>query len=97
MVSLEACTCGHALKFMFKASNNEVKYEVVLTNIEICNARGVEYLKALHEFQLMVSQVKGEYEAHDTAMVSCSAKVKAKSSMFNRFESYMCLDRKPTS
>ena len=26
----------HALKFMFKASNNEVKYEALILGIELC-------------------------------------------------------------
>jgi len=85
-VSPEGCTYEHALKFLFKASNNEAKYEALLTGMKICNILGVEYLKALSDFQLVVSQVMGEYEACDTTRIACSAKVTEKASMFKKFK-----------
>jgi len=40
---------------MFKASNNEAKYEALLADMEICNVLGVEYLKAFSDSQLVLS------------------------------------------
>lgn len=42
LVSLEGvCTQG-AVKFEFKASNNEVKYKVMLTRIQLAKEMGVK-------------------------------------------------------
>ena len=55
VLSLEGRTYEHTLKFMFKMSNNEVEYEVLMVSIEICNVLGEECLKAFPN-----SQVVGE-------------------------------------
>jgi len=34
----------HALKFMFKASNNEAEYEALVARIELCYTAGVDYV-----------------------------------------------------
>jgi len=86
MVSAEGHPYEHALKFMFKMYNNEAKYDTLLVRIEICNALGAGYLKALFDSQLVMSQVRGEYEACNTAMVAYLASVKERSSMFKTIE-----------
>jgi len=53
---------------------------------EICDILGVEHLEAFSNSQVVVSQVKGEYEACDIAIITYLAKVKEKSSMFKKFE-----------
>ena len=55
---------------MFKTSNNKDDYKVLLVGIEICNVLGAEHLKTFSNSQLMVKQVKGEYEACDVSMVA---------------------------
>jgi len=32
----------HALKFIFKASNNEAKYKALITGVELCYAVGAD-------------------------------------------------------
>jgi len=86
VISPEGYSYEHALKFTFKTSNNEAEHEALLTGMEICNALGVLYLKNFSNSQLMVSQVKGEFKAHDLSTIPYLAKVKKKSSMFQRFE-----------
>jgi len=76
----------HALKFMFKTSNNNAEYKALMVGMEICNALGVRYLKAFCNSQLVLSQVRGEYEAHHPIMVGYLAKVKERSSMFKKFK-----------
>jgi len=76
----------HALKFMFKTPNNEAEYEALLADMEIYSKLGEECLKAFSDSQLVVSQMKGEYEAHDPSMVAYLAKVKKKYTMFKKFK-----------
>ena len=86
MVSPEGHLCEHALKFTFKTSNGEAEYKALLAGMEICNALGVIHLTAFSNSQLVVSQVKGEFAARDPSMVAYLAKVKKKSSMFQKFK-----------
>ena len=74
------------MKFLFKTSNNEVEYEGLLAGMENCNALGAKCLNALYDSQLMVSQVRGNYESRDLAMVAYLEKVNERSSMFKKFE-----------
>jgi len=76
----------HALKFLFKASNNEAEYEALLVGMDLCYALGVEHLCAFSDSQLIVSQVKGEYEARNVAMMAYLTKVKEQSLSFKKFE-----------
>ena len=86
VVSPEGHMYEHGLKFLFKASNNEAKYEALLASIDLCYVLWVEHLRAFSDSQLIVSNVKGEYEPHDVTMVALSSKVKEKSSFFKKFK-----------
>ena len=39
----------HALKFMFKASNNEDEYEALVAGIELCYTAGADYVQAFFD------------------------------------------------
>jgi len=45
----------HALKFMFKASNNDIEYEALVMGIELCYTIRANYVQALSDSQLVVS------------------------------------------
>jgi len=45
-----------ALKFLFKASNNEAEYEALLGGMDLCYTLGAEHLCAFSDSQLIVSQ-----------------------------------------
>jgi len=49
----------HALKFLFKASNNEAEYEALLVRMDLCYALGAEHLCAFFDSLLIVSQITG--------------------------------------
>jgi len=55
----------HALKFMFKASNNEAEYEALIAGIELCYAVGADSVQAFSDSQLVASQLNGAYKAKD--------------------------------
>jgi len=59
MVLPEGHTGEHVLKFMFKASDNEVKYEALLIGMELSYALGVEHVRPFSDTQLVISQAKG--------------------------------------
>jgi len=55
IVSPKESTYEHALKFMFKTSNNEAEYEALLAGMELCHVLEVEHLKAFSNSQLVVN------------------------------------------
>ena len=75
-----------ALKFLFKASNNEAEYEALLGGMDLCYTLGAEHLCAFFDSQLIVSQVMGEYEARDAVMAAYLSKVKERAKCFKKFE-----------
>ena len=62
--------CEHALKFMFKAYNNEVECEVLIAGIELCYTAGTDLVKAYLNSQLVVSQLSWDYEVKDNIMAA---------------------------
>ena len=76
VVSPKGHTYEHALKFLFKELNNEARYETFLASMDLSYAFEAKHLRAFFNSQLIVSQVKGEYEAHDVTMVAYLSKVK---------------------
>jgi len=44
-----------ALKFLFKASNNEVEYEALIAGMDLCCTLGAEHLCAFSDSQLIVN------------------------------------------
>ena len=60
----------HALKFMFKASNNEAKYKALIVRIKLCNTVGVGSVKAYSDSQLVFCQLNDEYETKDDTMAA---------------------------
>ena len=52
-----------ALRFGFKASNNEAKYEVLIAGLELAKEMKVELLDIFSDSQLVVCQINEEYQA----------------------------------
>ncbi|XP_056688597.1 uncharacterized protein [Spinacia oleracea] len=53
----------YALKFGFKATNNEVEYEAAIAGIELCLSLEAEHVCLKTDSQLVANQIRGEYEA----------------------------------
>ena len=66
----------YALRFDFKASNNQAEYEALLAGLRMTRELGVDSLRAFSDSQLIVGQVKGEFEVRDLAMAKYLQKVK---------------------
>ena len=52
----------YALKFRFKASNNEAEYEAFIAGLKIAKDIGARRIRALSDSMLMVQQVRGDFE-----------------------------------
>ncbi|KAI3461303.1 hypothetical protein Pfo_017966 [Paulownia fortunei] len=59
----------YALKFEFLTSNNEAEYEALLAGLKLAFAAGARKLAIYSDSQLVVNQVRGEYEARDEKMI----------------------------
>ncbi|KAL0444485.1 UNVERIFIED_CONTAM: hypothetical protein Slati_2171200 [Sesamum latifolium] len=58
-----------AIKFGFKASNNEAEYEALVIGLRMAHETGVKHLLAYSYSQLVVKQVEGTYEAKEESMI----------------------------
>ncbi|KAL0393010.1 UNVERIFIED_CONTAM: hypothetical protein Sradi_2523800 [Sesamum radiatum] len=58
-----------AVKFDFKASNNEAEYKTLLIGMKMTHGAGAKYLVAYSDSQLVVKQVEGIYEAKEKTMI----------------------------
>ncbi|XP_021748050.1 uncharacterized protein LOC110713912 [Chenopodium quinoa] len=72
ITSLEGKSFEYALKFSFKASNNEVAIAV----LELCIALEAEHVCLKTDSQLVANQIRGEYEAKKPSMIAYLAKIK---------------------
>ena len=61
LISAEGHKITCALRFGFKASNNEAEYEALLTGLTLVKEMKVGYLQILSGSQLIVKQVTEEY------------------------------------
>ncbi|XP_056688783.1 uncharacterized protein [Spinacia oleracea] len=76
----------YAMRFNFQASNNEAEYEALICGIQMSRAAGAADVLVLSDSQLIVSQVKGEYEAKDEAMIRYLKKVRQEAQQLSNFE-----------
>ena len=57
-----------ALRFAFKASNNQVEYEALIAGVLLAKEMGAQSLVVKSDSQLVTGQVTGEYHAKDPQM-----------------------------
>ncbi|KAL0424764.1 UNVERIFIED_CONTAM: hypothetical protein Sradi_1011200 [Sesamum radiatum] len=65
----------YAIKFNFAASNNEAEYEALIAGGKLALAAGAKHLKAYSDSQLVVNQIKGDYEAKGSKMTKKHSEV----------------------
>ncbi|KAL0413039.1 UNVERIFIED_CONTAM: hypothetical protein Sradi_1505600 [Sesamum radiatum] len=58
-----------AIKFDFKASNNEAEYEALVIGMRMTHETGAKHPLAYSDSQLVVKQVEGTYEAKEESMI----------------------------
>lgn len=55
---------------MFKASNNEAKYESLITGIKLYYTVEADSIEAYSDSQLVVNKLNGDYEVKDKTMAA---------------------------
>ncbi|XP_034672622.1 uncharacterized protein LOC117904223 [Vitis riparia] len=60
----------------FPTSNNEAKYEVILSGLDLALALSASKLEICSDFQLIIGQVQEDYEAKDGRMAQYLSKVR---------------------
>ena len=55
----------YGVQLKFPATNNEAKYEGILTGLRLRKAFGVKNLLVQNDSKLVIGQIKGEYEAKE--------------------------------
>lgn len=85
LTSLDDQELQYALRFDFKATNNEAEYEVVLAGVSIVHFSGVDGVVVRSDPQLVVGQVKGEFVAKDSKMKKYLLRVLELKSLFKQF------------
>ena len=66
----------YALTFRFQASNNEVEYEAVISELNLTHSIEVDQLEVCSDSQLVVKQIEDSYEARGEKMIIYLKKVR---------------------
>jgi len=75
-----------ALRFDFKASNNQAEYEALIAGTLLAKEMGARSLLAKSDSQLVTGQVTGEYQVKDPQMVAYLGYVQVLRGAFVAFE-----------
>ncbi|GAV76330.1 RVT_3 domain-containing protein, partial [Cephalotus follicularis] len=68
LVSPSGWTLEYALRFGFKATNNEAEWEALIAGLTIAKHLEVRKIEAFSDSQLVVGLASGEYEAREDSM-----------------------------
>ncbi|XP_012846942.1 PREDICTED: uncharacterized protein LOC105966912 [Erythranthe guttata] len=73
----------YAIRLPFKASNNEAEYEAVIHGMKLVSSAGGRRLNIFLDSQLVVQQVKGEFEIKNERMMAYCEMVRSMMSEFD--------------
>ena len=76
LVSPEKVVVEKSLRLDFLAINNEAEYETLLEGMAMVQRMGGKSIKLFSDSRLIVSQVRGEFEAKDERMQGYLSQVK---------------------
>ena len=86
LISPENHRISSALRFTFKATNNEAEYEALLADLRLARELQVDSFMIFSDSKLVVSQISGKFQARDDRMASYLEKVKTELQSFSRYE-----------
>ena len=58
-------TLKYSLKFDFQETNNQAKYEALVAGLQLAKEVGAEMLSIKSDSQLVITQIKGDYEVKE--------------------------------
>ncbi|KAM1857009.1 hypothetical protein ACFX14_007168 [Malus domestica] len=70
LTTLDKVAIEYALRFKFKASNNEAEYETLLAGLRLAKHLGVKRIDIFSDSQLVVNQVTNNFDAKDSSMAT---------------------------
>ena len=76
LTSPEGIDIEYALRFGFRAFNNEVEYEAVIAGLNLAHSMEVDQLEVCNDSQLVVKQIEDSYEARGEKMILYLKKVR---------------------
>ena len=75
LTSPEGIDIEYALRFGFRASNNEAEYEAAIAGLNLAHSMEVDQLEVCSDCQLVVKQLEDSYEARGEKMILYLKKV----------------------
>ena len=76
LISPEKIIIEKSLRLNFLATNNDAEYEALMMGMAMVQRMGGKSVKVFSDSRLVVSQVKGEFEAKDERMQGYLSQVK---------------------
>ena len=76
LTSPEGIDIEYALRFGFRASNNEAEYEAVIVGLNLAHSMEVDQLEVCNDSQLVIKKIEDIYEAKGEKMVLYLKKVR---------------------
>ena len=89
LISPEKVIIEKSLRLDFFATNNEAEYEILLIGMVMVQRMGGKSVKGFSDSRLVVSQVKGEFEAKDERMQGHLSQVKCLQLKFDHLTCYI--------
>ena len=86
LMSPEKVVIEKSLRLDFSATNNEAEYETLLEGMAMVQRMGGKSIKLFSDSRLVVSQIRGEFEAKDERMQGYLNQVKCLQSKFDSFD-----------
>ncbi|XP_043693013.1 uncharacterized protein LOC122643459 [Telopea speciosissima] len=86
LTSPRGFTVQYALWFEFQATNNGAEYEALIAGLKLAQSLMVKCITIHSDSQLIVNQVKGEYDAKESQMAQYLRRVQNLVTNFNHFE-----------
>ncbi|KAK0585343.1 hypothetical protein LWI29_027080 [Acer saccharum] len=74
-----------ALRFEFKATNNQAEYEALIAGLRVCTVLGADEVEIFSNSQVIINQVLDEYQERDEKMI---AYLKLAKELLGRFKEY---------
>ncbi|KAK0590511.1 hypothetical protein LWI29_028201 [Acer saccharum] len=74
-----------ALRFDFKATNNQAEYEALIVGLKVCTVLRADEVEIFSDSQVVVNQVLDEYQARDESMI---AYLELAKELLERFKEY---------
>ena len=86
IITLDGETLKYGVRLKFPATNNEAEYEGILTGLRLGKALGATNLLVQNDSKLVITQIKGDYEAKEERMQKYVKLTRHLTQEFNRVE-----------